>query len=79
MMVDMGMMVVVLKILVMMLIMMEIVLLLMLSLALRVVQRRTLGSTGTAGMMFSQVRPISHLHLASRIPACRSLILTLAF
>ena len=52
---------------VMMLITIEILMHLMLSLALRVVRRHTLGFTGTAGMMFSQVRLISHLTKFSTI------------
>ena len=44
----------------------------MLSSALRVVQRRTLGSTGTAGMTFSQVRPITHF--TKLIPICTRLV-----
>ena len=50
-----------------MLIVIEILMHLMLSLALRVVQRHTLDSTGTAGMMFSQVRVISHFTKFSTI------------
>ena len=50
-----------------MLIVIEILMHLMLSLALRVVQRHTLDSTGTAGMMFSQVRLISHFTKFSTI------------